>query len=372
MWLVLLFLVSLVRCGCIHNKIAKPAIYGQKTTPMDRRTQTRLSIQFHLDNDSISVPTQDLQNYFAEMYKMVSSNNNLNVTVCREDNVHTIVELKHDLLIHIDFGKQCTEHADGYAFVCRIDGATQRPISGFIGLCNPYFMANTAKRWKILVHEITHVMAFSSDLFPFYKGCDGPCIRKTATGEELFMGPRALAYAREFFDCNEIDGIQLDDSGSHFRMDKYDGQLMVPVFVDNVPEIMESKLLFAVIADSGWYEPLKYGNDSIWGWRRGCHFVNYDCNGYYDRLIEKEEVFYCMKKTTTDCIVYNYGRYIGKIHRQPELGGLEEHNFCPVRRNYHLLDYKKVPKAVPRFTYSDTIMYKRVVDFLQALKYWFK
>ena len=87
-----------------------------------------------------------------------------------------------DLVIFVLSQPSSENCADGntlaYASHCRQDSQTDRPIAGYIQMCPQHHARKTIKSQRdedfhTALHEILHIMGWSSALFPFFRSSDG-------------------------------------------------------------------------------------------------------------------------------------------------------------------------------------------------------
>jgi len=236
--------------------------------------------------------------------------------------------------------EECTINTLAYSYNCEGSKNTKRPLTGLIVLCPAFFSSlNDLKHKKgTLDHELKHNLGFSDDHFlnypissrvhehnnpkknPFLKNyyINRGKTRLTATFREKctkrtyqpiqkknFFSwnqiPKKLKkykslmghwlglqdptiWARNYFKCNQINGIILSPDKNHLSKLYYLDDYMTPVI--NESTNMDSIVVYLVIISSGWYT-LRNEHELTKGhWFRdvGCGVFEQNC---YDLWIEK-------------------------------------------------------------------------------------
>ena len=245
------------------------------------------------------------------------------------------------------------ENVDAAAYPIAASAINNRPICGGILLGKHYnFTKTNAQPYLImlLLHEITHVLGFSSSLFEFFQTYPSLIKTKTVNGlkRTLFTGPNVIKQAKRHFNCDNIEGIELENqggdgsAGSHWEARIMLGDYMIST---DYPEIVISEISLALLEDSGWYNVNYYtGGLFRYGKGLGCDFLNKKCvysssDGYYTNF-QRE---FCLKKGASICSAGNIDRgicyitdyyssisseyrYFKSIYR----GGFFYADYCPV------------------------------------------
>ena len=65
----------------------------------------------------------------------------------------------------------------------------------------------------LFFHEISHVLAFNDNLFPYFIGIKNPITKAIINGVErtLLKTPKVLEYARGHFGCPSLGGVELKE-----------------------------------------------------------------------------------------------------------------------------------------------------------------
>lgn len=253
-------------------------------------------------------------------------------------------------LVLVVTGRPTTAYTVAWATECAAD-QSGRPVFGHINI-GPGELDNfeTQKHYiyKVLLHELIHVLGFNSYKFPFYKDIHGnpyPSVTKThiVNGKKVnkVVTPRVVAAARDHFGCHEMDGVPLEDGGdettvdSHWEKRIFRNELMTGSS-DHTAVI--SKITLALLEDMGWYRvDYTQAEHLEWGYGMGCNFVNSKCSD-----VDKKGYF-CSdagaKGCTSDrtamgyCNLVRHKNELPKEQRyfsDPYMGGDDElSDYCP-------------------------------------------
>ncbi|TPX35749.1 hypothetical protein SmJEL517_g01930 [Synchytrium microbalum] len=200
---------------------------------------------------------------------------------------------------------------------CRMN-QFDRPIVGSLNLC-PLFWGLfavdndtwiTSEAVSNVIHETSHILAFSSSLFPFYRtqgliprtprdalgmppvDVNGKFIASNTTLQVFqernanvtkLVLPNMLAKARSHFGCGTLNGVELENqgdsliAGSHLEKRIYGPDYMTGSTVPGIePDFNDISL--AAFQDSGWYAVnYDYAINSAWGLNKGCSFATDSC-----------------------------------------------------------------------------------------------
>ncbi|XP_038071352.1 leishmanolysin-like peptidase 2 [Patiria miniata] len=204
-----------------------------------------------------------------------------------------LVDTDTALYVKAEHTAQCSSgQTVAYASYCKLD-QNNRPIAGVINFCPEHLKDDLYDKPKFIllaVHEIFHVLGFSSSLFNKFKECsesaDGlTCIdRCTTTGSDSqgmrrLITPAVTAHAQKHFDCPESGfGGPLENQGgndgisSHWETRMMYGSIMAPI-IDQPHQTFLDNLTLAVFEDSGWYRVnYEYAEELTWGKNQGCEF----------------------------------------------------------------------------------------------------
>ncbi len=251
-----------------------------------------------------------------------------------------------------------------YAQACQFDDSTVRPIFGYINFC-PFMVNQDPKELedqiRVAMHEIIHVLGFSSFLFPyFYDPLTGYQQKETnvvkdvvVRGNEqvkMIVTPSVVNVVKQQFGCASAQGAELEKgggdgtAGSHWEKLIFGPELMTGQ--KTTDGVVISALSFAFLQDMNYYkvapnadfEWLQYGS------KEGCGFLNSKCvvNG-----ISANKPYFCTEFDTDMCTYSRKGygpcpMYVYTTALPSEYayfntktwGGDEITNFCPVTMPY--------------------------------------
>jgi hypothetical protein len=250
------------------------------------------------------------------------------------------------------------DEVDAAASSCYLDGEDQRPVMGFVLLNQNYgYQKRNAQEFltMLLLHEITHVLVFSENLFKYFQYYD-VTTTKTVNGvtRTLIQTPKVLEVAAQHFGCSSIDGVEIENqggvgsAGSHWEARIMLGDYMIST---DYPEIVISDISLALFEDSGWYKVNYYtGGLFRFGKGQGCSFLNSKCvssdesNFFWDFCDSYEPRCTSNNLNRGYCYIRRYG-YVPlpnyyQYFSESNLGGWEPVDYCPVvradsSRNYY-------------------------------------
>eukprot|EP00899_Mesostigma_viride_P026306 jgi/Mesvir1/6860/Mv09031-RA.1 len=149
------------------------------------------------------------------------------------------------------------------------------------------------------VHELVHVLGFSSSLFPYYRdptgkprnprdvsgalipGSDTNVVQRAGDGVSRLITPKVVEAAQSQLDCTTLTGAALENVGgpatasSHWEARLWNTELMMGTIAR---ERVLSKLTLAALEDSGWYLPVyEHGSLLRFGYGKGCDFARLSC-----------------------------------------------------------------------------------------------
>mmetsp|Transcript_45023 Transcript_45023/g.104261 ORF Transcript_45023/g.104261 Transcript_45023/m.104261 type:complete len:1196 (+) Transcript_45023:74-3661(+) len=209
----------------------------------------------------------------------------------------------------------CGEKTLAYSTHCRQDGS-DRPIAGAINICQHSQMVQEGE-WHVnvatLVHEIFHALAFSPALYPWYRDESGNPLsprdwlgypqlvnnryvasentlkeelQEDGTTKYFIVLPKVLDKAKEYYACNDIEKLLLEEHGgdgsqiAHWDQRSFYSEVMT-LETQNFPRV--SPMTLAMLESSGWYKvDYAYAGAFHFGQKRGCEFLTEQCvkNGY--------------------------------------------------------------------------------------------
>ncbi len=241
----------------------------------------------------------------------------------------------------------------GGSYIIALNQNDKRPIIGGIILKTHYNFTKTNSQFFIimfLLHEITHILGFESSLFPYFKS-GSQLLTKNINGvdKKLFTGENVIKYAKKHFNCNDIDGIELENQirGTH-----WESRIMLTDYMIgfDYSEIVISEISLALLEDSGWYK-INYYTGGLYrhGKGEGCDFL-------YNKCVTKGKVNFkkefCVKNGQQKCTSGHLSRgkcymkryYSGfesyyQYYDDPLYGGVKYTDYCPIPEDQYYLFY---------------------------------
>lgn len=214
-------------------------------------------------------------------------------------------------LVLIVTGRPTPTNTVAWATECAAD-QSGRPVFGHINIGPGEledFEFQKQYIYKVLLHELTHVIGFNSYKFPYYKDSTGKPYKnviktQVINGKKIskIITPRVLAEARDHFGCPEMDGVPLEDGGdwttsdSHWEKRLFKNEYMTGSS-DHTAVI--SKISLALLEDTGFYKvEYEHAEHFEWGRGMGCSFVNGRCSDW-----ENRKGYFCTQPGTKGCTV---------------------------------------------------------------------
>lgn len=230
-----------------------------------------------------------------------------------------------------------------------------RPIAGMLHLCigSDFFEQDSLKMNQLTVmHELGHILGFNPQSLAYFRDRktglplteriddDVPDVEIECTGVKYGRGnatiplpsekilqfkdvrgirvaqvvtPTVKHIVRNRFDCQELEGAELESSafhpmnetdqnclGEHWERRLFKNDIMNPILDPTIPSSLLSPLTLAYFIDSGWYEvnsTRAYSADT-WGRGAGCQFVNKLCLDGNGRVSNDNSNFFCAEHHT--------------------------------------------------------------------------
>ena len=259
--------------------------------------------------------------------------------------------IKGDLIL-IPKIETFSNNIDALAKPIGLDSNTKRPIIGSIFLTSQYdFDKENSIDFltMILLHEITHILCFSKNLFDYFSS-PPLIIEKEINGitKTLFSSPKVIEQAKRHFSCDNIEGIELENQGSSESIGSHwDSRIMLGDYMiaGEYNEMVISEITLALFEDSGWYDVNYYtGGLFRYGKGLGCDFLNNKCVSDNYTKFGRE---FCLNKDEKKCSASNLNRgtcyiqeYKNLIDKNYQyfnnnyLGGFIYADYCPVTFYY--------------------------------------
>ena len=243
------------------------------------------------------------------------------------------------------------------AYACYSQPSNHQPILGIVEINRKInFTSPNIEKYieSTLIHEMTHILGFSGYFFEEHFKIVMTKLDKYGIKRTYINSPKVVEAARKYFNCSELDGVELEDyggdgtAGSHWEARILLGDYMNGVYYS---EEVISEITLALLEDIGFYKPYYYtGGLMRYGKNKGCEFVYDKCvnqttyeinpkfeNEFFDELYTKNNydpsctsgrlsrmynIWWYYKKDIPE----EYQYYNGNIY----MGGWSAADFCPV------------------------------------------
>lgn len=230
-----------------------------------------------------------------------------------------------DLVIFItDKSESSTSglNLEAWSTTCFIDRTiNNRPVAGQLNILSDKVEPSLQRMrplYQTLLHEITHILAFSSTLYDYFIDSNGNVLgrnnifqTRTVRGKttSFLVLPTLKSELAAHFGCMDVFGAEVEDEGTtastanHFERRIFGDELMTS---SSLIDSSYSRITLALLKDSGWYE-VDFSKADIYKYGKslGCNFLTTPCiqNGksafpwyFTDKL--NTEVKKCKKKNT--------------------------------------------------------------------------
>ena len=245
-----------------------------------------------------------LKNYLGSFLKPASPRRTVPITTPTDmcgvitSEVPIVLDLDIDLLIFVMDYEDKESSTLAMAMPCIYNNLPHGPEVGFVWINESQLTYDTLaieNFYYILLHELGHVFAFHSHLYPLFKP-------ETTFTEETkvyngvskqvwkMSGPKTIEVAREHFGCATIDGIYMEHftrvyedgseevvPGAHFEKLHFGNEMMISHITGF---IVTSPFFLAFLDDSGFYEVDHSKAEKFhYGKNAGCGFLeNTNCS----------------------------------------------------------------------------------------------
>jgi hypothetical protein len=373
--IVMLINNSYQRCGHDEHqkkmKVHKVDLYKDQGRHLQTISWTplRIYIDYTTLDSQLGTISADLINNLKTLMNSVSSAftslinvkaaaSNLSITTCDSKiTIDPTVQsgIAADLVIFPYVDTSFADTTEAAAAYCSQDATTNRPLAGYVAFNkNMDFTKKNAMYYNslLVLHEVNHILSFSSSLFDQFKDASGNSIplaqvqiSRTVNGvsRNMIATPKVLATAQKHFNCNTLEGLELENqggdgtAGSHWEERIMAGDFMIG---ESYSENVISDMTLALMEDSGWYQVNYYtGGLFRYGKNRGCDFVNTKCvnSGITNFPIEfsttiGEQVCFA-GRTSRGVSSLQSGKTVDTFYQyfaDTSYGGVTNADFCPI------------------------------------------
>ena len=242
----------------------------------------------------------------------------------------------------------------------KLEYETNRPIAGVVNI-NPkinFFIKNSINYLEsILLHEFTHILGFTYSLFDFFPGGLEKTVfvkkdSRIGLNRTYIKTKNVLEVGRKYFNCNRIDGIELENQGgSSTASSHWEARILLGDYMNgNIFTIEQviSEFTLALLEDSSWYKVNYYtGGLMRYGKHQGCDFIEKDClnkdletqfNNDFFNIFDSEEPRCSSGRQSRG---YNLLYNIISVENEEYLRfnknfGSKMADYCPICQEYHI------------------------------------
>ena len=254
--------------------------------------------------------------------------------------------VNNDVIIFPQFDSDLGSNVLAAAAPCIVTNSN-RPYGGvlYINTNLNFNKGNTNQYLKnILLHEITHILVFHPYFFTALK------LNQTEGSNSYIISPKAVAKAREHFDCSSITRIPLENQGgtgsvgSHWESRYMLGDYMIST---DYPDQAISDITLGLFEDSGFYKVNYYSGGLFkFGKGKGCGFMDKSkkCieneKATFEEFCDTANAAMCSSSRTlkSSCYLTTYTSSIPTAYQyfsDPRKGGFPAADYCPVPYQAH-------------------------------------
>ena len=254
--------------------------------------------------------------------------------------------VNNDVIIFPQFDSDLGSNVLAAAAPCIVTNSN-RPYGGvlYINTNLNFNKGNTNQYLKnILLHEITHILVFHPYFFTALK------LNQTEGSKSYIISPKAVAKAREHFDCSSITRIPLENQGgtgsvgSHWESRYMLGDYMIST---DYPDQAISDITLGLFEDSGFYKVNYYSGGLFrFGKGKGCGFMDESkkCieneKATFEEFCDTANAAMCSSSRTlkSSCYLTTYTSSIPTAYQyfsDPRKGGFPAADYCPVPYQAH-------------------------------------
>ena len=167
---------------------------------------------------------------------------------------------------------------------------TNRPIGAILSINKnlPTIPNSQSYLESVLIHQITHILGFIYEIFDKFQIGLSNVIKtdiepRTYKTKKFIISPKVVEYAKKYFNCPNITGVELEDLGGYdnYNHSHWEARILLGEYMNSevyTPEQAISIFTLALLEDSGWYRTNLYtGGLMRFGKYQGCAFLNEDC-----------------------------------------------------------------------------------------------
>ena len=282
-----------------------------------------------------------------------------NKTLIGSNSIGDSKQLGIDLFIFGKFDDDMEESTLASAGPFYIDPSTNQPIVGivYINTNVNYSKIHSEEYFQsIIIHEFTHILGFTNWYFDDIMHCLFNKTDEYGLNRYYINSPKLLEVAKKYYNCSEIDGIELEESGgSGTAGSHWEARILLGDYMNGViypEEQVISEFTLALLEDTGYYKANYYtGGLMRYGKNKGCDFIKKRCvnssheinpnyeNEFYDSiaspyLIDASCSSGRQSRTYYAWWLYSSLPYFYRYFSDSRYGGFAPADYCPVAREF--------------------------------------
>ena len=236
---------------------------------------------------------------------------------------------------------------------------TGQPLIGVVNINTNvnYSKINSQEYFQsIIIHEFTHILGFSNYFFITYMNNIFSKVDEYGIQRFYINSSRVLETAKKYFNCSDIDGVELEESGGSGTVGSHwEARILLGEYMNGViypEEQVISEFTLALLEDTGYYKANYYtGGLMRFGKGKGCDFIKERCvnsshkinpnfeNEFFDTidsdfLIDASCTSGRQSRTYYTLWVYDSIPNYYKYFENETYGGYSPADFCPVAMEY--------------------------------------
>ena len=145
----------------------------------------------------------------------------------------------------------------------------------------------------LLFHQMIHILGFSYESFEYFpNGKDSTYYIETEDPtinlkRAYIKTPKVLSFAKKYFNCNNIQGIPLENQEEgQMKIAHWEPRMILGDIMSSLtytPDQVLSEFTLSLLEDSGWYKVNYYtGGLMRFGKHKGCDFFHHDCSDEFE------------------------------------------------------------------------------------------
>lgn len=236
------------------------------------------------------------------------------------------------MFVNVGFDKE-NANTLAYAAPCLKDlNHNGRPVMGYsyyntknMNLVMDEFQENV----ETAIHEFLHAFGFSGSMAQHFLDENGrprgdsviKKVVKRGMPTSIIDLPKLTKFAREYFDCPDIEGVEMENQGGSGSLGSHFEHRMVRDDLMNSHDDYNrqfTEFLAILLEETHWYRVnRKYVGQSITGYKAGCRYIDEKCVSSYDSSSKTATVVnnldFCSKlgKEGMCNTQYTHGSYCG-------------------------------------------------------------